>query len=436
MGLLADARTESAFPDARPAMTADQAAVEAHRCLYCHDAPCMNACPTHIDVAQFIRKISTGNLRGAARTIFDANVLGASCARACPVEVLCEGACVYHEKGVAPIQIGRLQRHASEAAARNGWRFAVAGPDTGRRVALVGGGPASLACAHELRVLGHACTVFEKRPILGGLDTTGIAPYKLPAADALAEVDYLLGIGGIEVRLGVEVGRDVELERLERDYDAVFLGVGLGPDSRLGVPGADLLGVEGAVDWIERMKLGAVALEGVRHAVVVGGGNTAMDAVRELAGLGVPSVRLVYRGDAGSMSGYAHEWEKAKSAGVVAAWNTVPVALLGSGRVQAVRLARTDADKHRLPGTEHELPADLVLLAIGQSRLGELVGALSGFTLDRGRVVVDGEGYTGRPRWWAGGDCANGGKEVVDAVAAGKAAARAIDGFLTGRARG
>lgn len=436
MDKLADDRTETAFIDYKPALTADQAAVEANRCLYCYDAPCMNACPTRIDVAQFIRKIATGNLRGAARTILDANILGASCARVCPVEVLCVGACVYNEKGVAPIQIGKLQRYATDAAMENGWRFFQAGPDTGKRVALVGGGPASLACAHELRVHGHACTIYEKRPVLGGLNTTGIAPYKLRAADAVDEVAYVLGIGGIEVRTGVEVGRDVTLEALERDHDAVFVGVGLGPDSRLAVPGADLGGVEGAVDWIERMKLGRVDLSGVRSAVVVGGGNTAMDVLRELCGLGVPSVTLVYRGDQAGMSGYAHEWEAARLAGADPAWHTVPVAFLGEGRVRKVRLLRTDADKRPIPGTEHELPADLVLLAIGQSKLGELLGGLAGVTVDRGRLVTDAEGWTGRPRWYAGGDCVNGGKEVVNAVAEGKAAARAIHRFLSGGPHG
>lgn len=424
-------RSESVFTDFKSAYTDDQAAVEANRCLYCYDAPCMNACPTHIDVAGFIRKIATGNVRGAARTILDANIFGMSCARVCPVEVLCVGDCVYNEKGVPPIQIGKLQRYATDKALAEGWRYFTAGPDTGRSVGLLGGGPASLACAHELRRFGHAVTLYERRDVLGGLNTTGVAPYKLRADDALTEVDYVLGIGGIDVRTGVEVGRDLSLAELEARHDAVFVGAGLGPDSRLAVPGGDLPGVVGAVDFIERMKLGTVSLDGVRTALVVGGGNTAVDVVRELIGLGVGKVTLVYRGGEDGMSGYTHEWDAAKIDGANAAWHTVPVEVVGEGRVTGLRCALTGPDKRPIPGQEVVLPADLVLVAIGQSTLGGLLAGLDGITLDKGRVVVDAAGATGRPGWYAGGDCANGGKEVVNAVAEGKAAARAIHTFLS-----
>lgn len=431
---LPSTRSESVFTDFKHAYGDDQAAVEANRCLYCYDAPCMNACPTHIDVAGFIRKISTGNVKGAARTILDANILGMSCARVCPVEVLCVGACVFNEKDVAPIQIGKLQRYATDRALAEGWRYFEAGPDSGRSVGLLGGGPASLACAHELRRHGHAVTIYERRNVLGGLNTTGVAPYKLRADDALAEVDYVLGIGGIDVALGVEIGTDLSLAELEARHDAVFVGAGLGPDSALAVPGGGLHGVEGAVAFIERMKLGTVSLAGVVNAVVVGGGNTAVDAVRELIGLGVPNVTLVYRGGEAGMSGYTHEWEVAKVEGVHAAWHTVPLEVVGEGRVAALRCARTDADKRPIPGDEVTLPADLVLVAIGQSTLGGLLAGLDGIGLAKGRVVVDASGRTGRPGWFAGGDCANGGKEVVNAVAEGKAAALAIHQSLSGGA--
>jgi glutamate synthase (NADPH/NADH) small chain len=236
---------------------------EANRCLFCSDAPCIKACPTHIDIPQFIRKIATDNVHGSAKTIFESNILGMSCARVCPVETLCVGACVYNDLEQPPIAIGKLQRYATDRAYAEGWRFFEAGPSTGKRVALIGAGPASLAAAHELRRHGHACTV-------GGLNTSGVAPYKMKADRGMSEVDWVLAIGGIEVKTGVDVGGAVSLASLERDFDAVFVGVGLGTDSALGVPGENLPGVHGAVAWIEAMKLGAVDMRSVKHAVVIG----------------------------------------------------------------------------------------------------------------------------------------------------------------------
>lgn len=432
--VLPEHRSESVFGDFKPAYTRDQAVAEANRCLNCYDAPCIDACPTRIDIPAFIRKIATGNVKGSARTIFASNILGMSCARVCPVEVLCVGDCVYNQLGIPPIQIGRLQRYATDAAFENGWRFFEAGPDTGRSVALVGGGPASLAAAHELRRLGHACTIYERRPYLGGLNTNGVAPYKLRADRSLEEIDWVLGIGGIEVRTGVEIGRDVTWADLEAKHDAIFIGVGLGPDQRLRIPGEDdLEGVHGAVAFIESMKLGEVDLSGVKRAAVIGGGNTAIDCVRELLGLGVPEVYMVYRGDEERMSGYRHEWAAARVEGARALWRAQPVAFEGEGgRLARVRYAKLDESK-RPTGDEGVLEADLALLAIGQSKLEALLAGLDGVRLDRGRIVVEPDGATGRPGYFAGGDCANGGKEVVNAAAEGKAAARAIDAWLAAK---
>lgn len=424
--------SESVFADFKEPYSAEQAAVEAHRCLFCSDAPCTKACPTHIDVPQFIRKIGTGNVKGAAKTIFAANIHGMSCARVCPVEVLCVGDCVFNELGLPPIQIGKLQRFATDLAFASQWKLFEAGRTSGKSVGIIGGGPAALAAAHELRRHGHAVTVYEKRSVLGGLNATGVAPYKMRTDAAAAEVAWIMSIGGIEVKLGVTVGKDVPWAELEKRHDALFLGFGLGADARLGVPGEDLMGIVGAVDFIERMKLGRVQLDKVTSAVVVGGGNTAIDATRELLGLGVANVTMLYRGTREGMSGYAHEWEAAVTAGATARWQALPLAFEGTDAVTSVRVARVGADKQPIAGTEVQLEAQLVLMAIGQAKLGELVSALPGIQLERGRIVVDEHGFTGRARVWAGGDCANGGKEVVNASAEGKRAALAIHAFFSG----
>jgi glutamate synthase (NADPH/NADH) small chain len=432
-------RAETVFSDFKPALTKDQAVAEANRCLFCTDAPCVTACPTHIDIPQFIRKIATGNEEGSARTIFASNILGMSCARVCPVEVLCVGDCVYNAKGEAPIQIGKLQRYATDLALAKGQQFFEAGADTGKSVGLVGAGPASLAAAHRLRRFGHRVTIYEKRDVIGGLNTTGVAPHKLRADASLEEVEWVLGIGGIDIRTGVSVGADVSFEELEKRHDAVFVGVGLGADTRLGVPGENLGNVEGAVAWIERMKLEKLDLSSHTRCVVVGGGNTALDVVREARTLGITNVTLLYRGDEPGMSGYEHEWEAAKVEGVVGAWRAQPVGFVANATgtaVAGISCVRLDAAKKPIAGTEHVVPADLVLVAIGQATLGHLLSSLPGVVIEKGRVVTDAHGRTGREGLFAGGDCRNGGKEVVNAVAEGDAAAVAIDAYLRGAAHG
>lgn len=426
-------RSEASFEDYKPAYTPGQAAVEANRCLFCNDAPCITACPTSIDIPQFIRKIATGNLKGAARTILDANILGMSCARVCPVEVLCVGDCVYNEMGVPPIEIGKLQRYATDIALDSAWRMFDAAADTGKSVGLVGAGPASLAAAHELRRRGHACTIYEKRDLGGGLNTFGVAPYKMRGDRALEEVEWILGIGGIKVERGVSLPDDVSWDEVSERHDALFLGFGLGTDRMFTLPGARRPGVEGAVAWIDRMKTGTVEIADIQKAVVLGGGNTAIDTVREMRGLGIPSVTMVYRRTESRMSGYVHEWAAAKTEGVRALWSRVPVGYEGNGddgAVTGVRCVHVDEDAQPVDGSEHVVPADLVLVAIGQARLADLVSGLEGVAVEDGHIVVDDTGATGRPGVWSGGDCANGGKEVVNAAAEGKAAARAIDAYL------
>jgi len=425
-------RAETRFPDHRPPLTQAQARAEAGRCLFCHDAPCVHACPTAIDIPLFIKQIHDRNDLGAARTILEANAFGYSCSRVCPVEVLCVGACVYNAKGEPPILIGRLQRFATDPVIEKGVPIFEAGDPTGRVVACVGGGPASIACAHELIRLGHRAVILEGRPYRGGLNTDGVAPYKMRADASLAEVEWLTAIG-IEWRDGVVVGRDVTWEELETEFDAVFLGLGLGADAPLGLPGESLEGVWGATRLIAAIKTGgepAPDPDRIRTAVVIGGGNTAIDAARELALLGVPDVRIVYRRDADRMPAYRHEREHAVQEGVRFEHRLQPLAFEGNGRLEAVRLTALD-ERLRPVGEPFRLPADLAALAVGQGRVEALLAAIPGLEVRGGRVVVDpANGRTSNPRYWSGGDLANGGAEVVNAAAEGKKAAHGIDAWL------
>lgn len=426
-------RLESRLPESKPALSPAEARAEAERCLYCHDAPCIKACPTSIDIPRFIQQIATGDVTGSARTIFDSNILGSSCARVCPVEVLCVGDCVYNGWHKPPIQIGRLQRFATDTAVAKeratGRRVLTPKSATSRRrVALVGAGPASLSCAAYLALEGHEAVIFERGALPGGLNTTGVAPYKLHTEDSLREVDYVVSLG-VEIRTGVEVGRDVTHDALLSEWDAVFVGVGLGADTKLAVPGEEGPGVVGATAFIERLKNEpGFTVESVRSAVVVGGGNTAIDVARELAKLGVPSVTMAYRRSAQEMSGYAHEMSGAKLEGVRFLENTVPVSVVrdDDGTVTALRIS--DAHNGVAVGDARELPCDLVVLAIGQSKLRGVAQGFHGVALDkRGCVVVDAATKrTGNAKVYAGGDCINGGKEVVNAVADGRDAARAM----------
>lgn len=433
---IAENRLERQLPDAKPLLSPGEARAEAERCLFCHDAPCVTACPTEIDIPLFIKKIASGNVTGSANTIFESNILGYSCARVCPVEVLCVGACVYNDWHRAPIQIGKLQRYATETvlakAAKTGRAPLApkAKSTASKRVALIGGGPASLACAAYLSLEGHNAVIFERNKLPGGLNTTGVAPYKLHADDALREADFVASLG-VEIRTGVEIGKGVSAQSLLNEYDAVFIGIGLGADTRLNIPGEDGPGVFGATAFIERLKNEpGFSIAGVKQALVVGGGNTAIDVARELAQLGVPDVAMVYRRSAEHMSGYAHEMSAARIAGVRLIDRAQPVAVLrdeAENKIKSLRVALTE-NGAPIPGTEQDLACDTVVLAIGQSKLRALASELPGVELDgRGCVVVEaGSRRTGNPRVYAGGDCINGGKEVVNAVADGREAAKAM----------
>lgn len=420
--LLSEPRLESQFSDSKPGYNDGAAAAEANRCLYCYDAPCIKACPTAINIPEFIRKIATGNIKGSARTIWDANILGYSCARVCPVEKLCVGACVYNDWKQPPIQIGRLQRYATEKTLAwekdQGKRIHQPKPASGQKVALIGAGPASLACAAYLALEGIQPVIFEKRPLPGGLNTTGVAPYKMPSNHSLDEVAWLLGLG-IEVKTGVEVGRDISFQELLDQYEALFIGVGLGGDRLLRVPPDDP-GVMGATSLIERIKnnSGFTIPEGVESVAVIGGGNTAIDIARELAMLGVPRVGMYYRRSEREMSGYDFELRHARDYGVIFHENCIPTGVDRRGEVLEAHFEKN--------GTSFSLACDWVVFAIGQERVG--ISGLEGVTTDdNGRIRVDIQTCrTGHPKVYAGGDCVNGGKEVVNAVAHGRDAARAM----------
>jgi len=423
------------FAEIHPPLGPEAALVEANRCLYCFDAPCTAACPTHIDVPRFIKKIATGNLRGSALGILDANILGASCSRVCPVDVLCEGACVLHRYNKRPIEIGRLQRHAMDHFYGNGAQLPIL-PVSQRvaKVACIGAGPASLACAAELRKHGYPVTIFERRPLPGGLNTYGVAEYKLRPSDSLREVELVKSLG-VEFRFGVSVGDVVTVEELERTYAAIFLAIGLGPGGSLGLPGEELNHVVDALRFIADYKTAQTISIG-RRVAVIGGGNTAIDAANAALRLGAEEVHMLYRRSQREMPAFQFEYENAKLEGVRFRFQTQPVAISPVG-LECVRmeLGAPDPSGRRkpepVPGSNFLIACDMVIPAIGQSRFLDFLAAFRGVDLLDGSVVVNpATGRTSNPRYYAGGDCVNGGREVVDAVAEGKRAGLAMAKWL------
>ena len=407
--------TSARFADLHPPFDRQAAIPEANRCLYCFDAPCTTACPTHIDVPRFIKKIASGNLAGSARTILDANILGASCARACPVEVLCEGACVLHRYNKQPIQIARLQRFAMDSLHASGAPLPFTpAADTGLSVAIIGAGPASLACAAELRRRGLRATIYDAHALPGGLNTYGVAEYKLPLVESLREIEMLS-------QLGVEFHFDTlvdarQLAELEHDHDAIFLGIGLGAAHQLGIPGEELPGVTNALDLIAGYKSGECTHVPPR-VVVIGAGNTAIDAAIAAVRLGASDVHIIYRRGPEQMSAFSFEYEHARLEGVKFLWNTQLTRIFGGEAVQGVELTG--------PTT---LPVDLLVLAIGQAAQ---TGVCDKVQREHGRIVIDrATGQTSNPKYFSGGDCTNGGREVVDAVADGKRAGIGIAAWL------
>ena len=420
------------FTDLHAPLQSHEAAVAADRCYFCHDAPCVTACPTDIDIPLFIRQISTGTPEAAAKTIFDMNILGGMCARVCPTEDLCEQACVREAAEGKPVEIGRLQRYATDTLMAKGVHPYARAAATGKRVAVVGAGPAGLSCAHRLAMLGHEVVMFDAMPKAGGLNEYGIAAYKSTDDFAAREVDWLVSIGGISVKNGKALGDGLTLDGLAADYDAVFLGVGLGGVNALGAPGDDKDGVADAVSFIKDLRQASdlAALPVGRNVVVIGGGMTAVDAAVQSKLLGAEQVTIAYRRGREAMSASRYEQDLAASHGVKLMFNVMPSAVHGNGAATEVELEYTSVEGGKLTGTGEtvRVKADQVFRAIGQTLTTD-----GGLDLEGRKIAVTGAGRTSRDGVWAGGDCASGGDDLtVTAVAEGRDAAMDIHSVLTG----
>jgi glutamate synthase (NADPH/NADH) small chain len=422
------------FGDIHPPLDAHEALVESDRCYFCHDAPCMKACPTSIDIPMFIRQIQTGHPTSAAKTIFDQNIFGGMCARVCPTETLCEEACVREEAEGKPVKIGLLQRYATDALmAEGGHPYERARP-TGKKVAVIGGGPAGLSCAHRLAMHGHEVTVFEAREKSGGLNEYGIASYKSTHDFAQKEVDYILGIGGITVHHGKALGKGLSLDDLRKDYDAVFLGIGLQGVNALGAENDEAQGVEDAVDYIAELRQAKdlSALPVGRRVVVIGGGMTAIDVAVQSKLLGAEDVTILYRRGADQMKASKYEQDLAQTKGVkIKHWVMPRKVIAEDGKAVGLTCEYTREAGGRLSGTGEtfDIPADMIFKAIGQSYVDVAGGRLE---LEAGRIKVDSLKRTSVAGIWAGGDCVAGGKDLtVASVDDGRRAAESIHQFLS-----
>ena len=421
------------FADIHPPISAAQAVIEASRCIYCYDAPCVNACPTRIDVPKFIHQIRSGNIEGASKTILSSNIMGGTCARACPTEVLCEEVCVAHHTEGAPIKIGELQRHAVDhLLANDGAHPFQRAPLSGFNLAVIGAGPAGLSFAHRSAMLGHEVVVFEAKGKPGGLNEYGLAAYKMTDDFAQREVEFLLRIGDITIEHGKVLGDNLSLDDLSHNYEAVFIGAGLASAHSLGVEGEGFVGVGDALDFIESIRM-APEKSNVpvgNDVVVIGGGNTAIDAAVQAKCLGARNVTLVYRRGPDAMSATGWEQDLAASNGVVMRHWATPQAFLGEGAVERAVFAGTCLNDGKLTqtGEVSELPADMVLKAIGQTLNSSAFGELR---LADGKIVVDVQYQTSIPGVYAGGDCIKSGEDLtVQAVEDGKQAAIAADFML------
>ena len=423
-GRLSKAEVDENFSDLHPPLTRSEALIEADRCYFCYDAPCTTACPTGIDIPQFIQKIRSDNLRGSAHTILRENIMGGMCARVCPTEILCEEACVRNTHEEKPVEIGLLQRHATDPVFESGTQLFERAASSGYKVAVVGGGPAGLSCAHRLSVLGHDVVVFNRDSKLGGLNEYGIAAYKAIDDFAQSEIDYILSIGGIEVRNDSSLGSDINLDGLHKEFDAVFLGIGLAQSNDLGIQGEDLDGVVNAIEYIAELRQAddKTKLPVGRDVVVIGGGMTAIDVAVQSKRLGANQVHMVYRRGPENMSASVFEQALAQTSGVTLHHWASPARIIGDNHVTGVEFDVADSDEGM------HLSADVVFKAIGQNMNRDGLDVLS---TESGRFVVDVHQKTSKDGVWAGGDCVVGGDDLtVSAVQHGKVAAISIDNYL------
>jgi dihydropyrimidine dehydrogenase (NAD+) subunit PreT len=424
------------FAQLKPHMNRTEALYESSRCLFCFDAPCIKACPSGIDIPQFIRQINSGNDTGAARTIYEANYFGNACGKVCPTEVLCEGACVYNLQDVKPIEIGRLQSYATTKVIESGKKLFGPGAPNGKSVAVIGAGPSGISAACELRALGYEVDVFEAKAQPSGLTVYGVAPYKITNEETLAEMAYLQAQFGYNVHFNSPINSREELVQLEGKYDAIFLGIGLGKTNDLGLAGEDKINCTGAVEFIAELRQHHHEVAVGRKVIVLGGGNTAMDAASESARLGADNVLLAYRRGKEEMGAYEFEYDLAKGVGVKGLFNVAPVEIMGNGYVSGVKFIRTETKDGKVlevAGSEFIEPCDMVIKATGQAKQTEFLGLISNLKVDsKGRIVADAHtGQTTNPKYFASGDAWNGGAEVVNAAAEAKMTARGIHAYLT-----
>ena len=422
------------FKQKNPLMNDTEAYYEASRCLFCYDAPCIQACPTSIDIPLFIKQIHTDNITGASKTIFDANWLGNACGVVCPTGVLCEGACVYNHQDVPPIQIGRLQNYATNKTIDAGKVIFKVGEPNGKKIAIIGAGPAGIACACEARTLGYDVDIYEAKEKPSGLTVYGIAPYKITNEEVLKEVEYLQNQLDFKIKYNKAINSKEELKSLENKYDAIFIGVGLGATRKLNLDGEDKKGVVGAVEFIEELRMKQHQVKIPAKVVVIGGGNTAMDAASEAARMGARKTVLAYRNSKEKMGAYGFEYDLAISAGVDSLFNVTPIAITGKGKVEGVKFAKTEMIEGKLKTNMNNtfiVRCDLVIKATGQAKQGHLYELIDDLELDtKTRIKVNDEFQTSNAKYFAGGDAINGGAEVVNAAYDGKMAAQGIHNWL------
>jgi glutamate synthase (NADPH/NADH) small chain len=429
-----EAEFEKNFKQKKPLMNDTEAYYESSRCLFCYDAPCIQACPTSIDIPLFIKQIHTDNITGASKTIFDANWLGNACGIVCPTGVLCEGACVYNHQDVPPIQIGRLQNYATNKTIDAEKVIFKVGEPNGKKIAIIGAGPAGIACACEGRTLGYEVDIFEAKEKPSGLTVYGIAPYKITNEEVLKEVEYLQDQLKFNIKYNTSIDTPTALKEIESNYDAIFLGVGLGKTATLHLEGEDKKGVVGAVEFIEELRMKHHQIEVPAKVVVIGGGNTAMDAASEAARMGAEKTVLAYRNSKEKMGAYGFEYDLAISAGVDSLFNATPIAIVGNGSVEGVKFAKTEMVEGKLQTDMNAtfiVACDMVIKATGQAKQGHLYTMIDELQIDaKTRIEINDEFQTSNPKYFAGGDAINGGAEVVNAAYDGKMAARGIHNWL------